>query len=285
MLLSANVVLYAAPESGADRATVGAALSDTAITAQAMAKLHTGDRLHGSNVSAKTNDAVVTLSATAASSSAKEAAETLAANVSGVRMVNNQLIAASTALDLSSKARQATHRTAIAIEGTAITADLKIRGSLRSIAPRWASRRRPSNRRCGTRGCGPLRARLAVPCCGGDLCGCLEDRVELAAVFDDLPGADKSRRHHETVADAEFPALSLLVGQSYAPFEQMAKLAFRVVDAPDPACGRPYAREKLLAGIAEMIPDRQPRLAADNSRAIGSGMLRLDIAPKRYDLH
>ena len=138
MLLSANVVLYAAPESGADRATVGAALSDTAITAQAMAKLHTGDRLHGSNVSAKTNDAVVTLSATAASSSAKEAAETLAANVSGVRMVNNQLIAASTALDLSSKARQATHRTAIAIEGTAITADLKIRGSLRSIAPRWA---------------------------------------------------------------------------------------------------------------------------------------------------
>ena len=120
--------------------------------------------------------------------------------------------------------------------------------------------------------------------CDGDLCGCLEDRVDLAAVFNDLPGADKSRRYHETVADTEFPTLSLLVGQSHAPFEQMAEFAFRVVDGPDPARGRPYAGEKLLTGIAEMIPERQAWLAADNSRGIGSGMLRLDIAPKRYDL-
>jgi hyperosmotically inducible periplasmic protein len=90
-----------------------------------MAKLHTDDRLHGNDVSVKTNNGVVTLSATAASSSAKEAAETLAANVSGVRMLNNQLMAPSTASDLSSKAKQATHRTAVAVEDTAITADLK----------------------------------------------------------------------------------------------------------------------------------------------------------------
>jgi len=115
----------AAPEATGHSASVGAALSDTAITAQVKGKFATDDRLKGSDLSVTTNNGVVTLTGTAASSSAKEAAESLASNVSGVQRVNDQIEAPSAASELGSKAKHATERTANALEDTAITADLK----------------------------------------------------------------------------------------------------------------------------------------------------------------
>jgi hyperosmotically inducible protein len=117
--------LAAAPDSTDSSASVGAAISDTAITAKVKAKFATDDRLKSSDIDVKTNNAVVTLTGSAASSGAKEAAESLAANVSGVRTVNNQLTAPSATSELGSKTRHATEKTASAVEDTAITADLK----------------------------------------------------------------------------------------------------------------------------------------------------------------
>jgi hyperosmotically inducible protein len=106
-------------------ATVGAAVSDTTITAKVKAKFATDDRLKGSDISVTTNNGVVTLSGSVATSDAKETADSLATNVSGVHRVNDQLDAPSKTSALGDKARRVTERTANAVEDTAITADLK----------------------------------------------------------------------------------------------------------------------------------------------------------------
>jgi hyperosmotically inducible protein len=118
-------IAYAAPDSTDSSASVGAALSDTAITGQVKTKFATDHRLKGSDLSVTTNNGVVTLTGSAATSTAKDAAESLASNVSGVRSVNNQIEAPSATSELGSKAKHASHQTAAAIEDTAITADLK----------------------------------------------------------------------------------------------------------------------------------------------------------------
>jgi hyperosmotically inducible protein len=118
-------IACAASDSTDSSATVGAALTDTAITAKVKANFLGDSRVKGSDVSVETNNGVVTLTGTAASSTAKEAAETLAENVSGVHRVNNQIEAPSAVSEVGSKARHATHQTAAAIADTAITADLK----------------------------------------------------------------------------------------------------------------------------------------------------------------
>lgn len=114
-----------APEATDSSASVGAALSDTAITTQVKAKFATDSRLSGSDLSVTTNNGVVTLTGTAASATAKKAAETLASNVSGVHSVNDQVSAPSAASEVGNKARQMSHQTATAVEDTAITTDLK----------------------------------------------------------------------------------------------------------------------------------------------------------------
>src|SRR5579863_1441563 len=121
----AGALASAASDSSDSSATVGAALTDTAITAKVKANLVGDSRLKGSDVSVETNNGVVTLTGTAASSSAKDAAQALAKNVSGVRRVNNQLSAPSAMSDAGSKAKHLTHETASAITDTAITTDLK----------------------------------------------------------------------------------------------------------------------------------------------------------------
>jgi hyperosmotically inducible periplasmic protein len=123
--LGAGTIASAASDSTDSSASVGAALTDTAITAKVKANFVGDSRLKGSDVSVETNNGVVTLTGTAATATAKEAAETLAQNVSGVRRVNNQLSAPSAVSEVGSKARHATHETAAAIADTAITADLK----------------------------------------------------------------------------------------------------------------------------------------------------------------
>jgi hyperosmotically inducible protein len=123
--LGAGAVAFADPDSTDSSASVGAALSDTAITGQVKTKFATDNRLKGSDVSVTTNNGVVTLSGSAPNSTAKDAAESLASNISGVRSVNNQIDAPSAASEMGAKTRHATHATAAAIEDTAITADLK----------------------------------------------------------------------------------------------------------------------------------------------------------------
>jgi hyperosmotically inducible protein len=123
--LGAGSLAMAASGSTDSSATVGAALTDTAITAKVKANFMGDSRLKGSDVSVETNNGVVTLTGSAASSTAKDAAESLAENVSGVHRVNNQISAPSAVSEVGSKARHATHETAAAIADTAITADLK----------------------------------------------------------------------------------------------------------------------------------------------------------------
>jgi len=123
--IGAGGMAFAAADSTDSSASVGAAMSDTAITGQVKTKFATDHRLKGSDLSVTTNNGVVTLTGSAPSSTAKAAAESLASNVSGVRSVNNQIEAPSATSELGSKAKHATHRTASAIEDTAVTADLK----------------------------------------------------------------------------------------------------------------------------------------------------------------
>lgn len=123
--LGAGALAYSATESTDSSASVGAAMSDTAITGQVKTKFATDHRLKGSDVSVTTNNGVVTLTGTAPSHAAKEAAESLASNVSGVHSVNNQIESPSATSELGAKAKHATHETAAAVEDTAVTADLK----------------------------------------------------------------------------------------------------------------------------------------------------------------
>lgn len=123
--LGAASVAFAASDATDRSATVGAALTDSAITAKVKANFIGDSRLKGSDVSVETNNGVVTLTGTATSSTAKEAAETLAQNVSGVHRVSNLLSAPSAVSEVGAKAKHATRETAAAITDTAITADLK----------------------------------------------------------------------------------------------------------------------------------------------------------------
>src|SRR5665213_1356059 len=123
--LGAGTIASAASDSTGSSATVGAALTDTAITAKVKANFVGDSRLKGSDVSVETNNGVVTLTGTAASSTAKEAAERLAENVSGVHRVNNLLSAPAAVSCVACLAFDPTSLTAAAITDTAITADLK----------------------------------------------------------------------------------------------------------------------------------------------------------------
>src|SRR5580693_3739688 len=71
--------------------SVGAAISDTGITAKVKASYVGEDRLKGSHIKVVTTNGVVTLTGTALNSDSKAAAEELARNVDGVRSVDDQL--------------------------------------------------------------------------------------------------------------------------------------------------------------------------------------------------
>jgi hyperosmotically inducible protein len=70
---------------------VGAAVSDTGITAKVKSSFVGDDRLKGSHIKVVTTNGVVTLSGTAPTSDSKGAAEDLAKAVSGVRSVDDQV--------------------------------------------------------------------------------------------------------------------------------------------------------------------------------------------------
>lgn len=78
-----------APTAHSD--SVGAAISDTDITAKVKLKLAGEKGLKGSDVDVTTTNAVVTLTGTAATSSAKDEAGRLTKEVKGVKDVDNEL--------------------------------------------------------------------------------------------------------------------------------------------------------------------------------------------------
>ncbi|MHB8742961.1 MAG: BON domain-containing protein [Sulfuricaulis sp.] len=78
-----------APEAHSD--SIGAAVSDTAITAKVKTKLMGDKRLKKSDISVTTTNGVVTLEGTASSSKAKSAAGALTKSVEGVKSVDNNL--------------------------------------------------------------------------------------------------------------------------------------------------------------------------------------------------
>jgi hyperosmotically inducible periplasmic protein len=78
-----------APTAHSD--SVGAAISDTDITAKVKLKLADKKGLKGSDVDVTTTNGVVTLTGTATNSSAKSEAEDLTKQVKGVKDVDNEL--------------------------------------------------------------------------------------------------------------------------------------------------------------------------------------------------
>lgn len=75
---------------------VGAAISDTDITAKVKYTFAGKKGLKGSDISVTTTNGVVTLTGTAVSSNAKDEAEKLAKTVEGVKSVDDQLVTGST---------------------------------------------------------------------------------------------------------------------------------------------------------------------------------------------
>jgi hyperosmotically inducible protein len=75
--------------------SVGAAISDSAITTKVKATYLGNERLKGSHIKVTTTNGVVTLTGSATGSDAKDAAEELAKGVDGVKSVDDELTTAS----------------------------------------------------------------------------------------------------------------------------------------------------------------------------------------------
>jgi hyperosmotically inducible protein len=73
--------------------SVGATISDSAITAKVKGSFAGDDRLQGSHIKVVTTNGVVTLTGSAPSADSKTAAEELAQSVNGVRSVDDQVSA------------------------------------------------------------------------------------------------------------------------------------------------------------------------------------------------
>ena len=83
--------------------SLGAAVSDTATTAKVKERLAGDQRLAHASISVTTNNGVVTLTGSAPSAAASNAAEELAEGVKGVSSVDNQIAAPSRLHDTAGK--------------------------------------------------------------------------------------------------------------------------------------------------------------------------------------
>jgi hyperosmotically inducible protein len=77
--------------------SVGAAISDTAITTKVKSSFVGDERLKGSHIKVTTTNGVVTLTGSATGATSKAAAEELAKNVTGVKSVDDELTTAASA--------------------------------------------------------------------------------------------------------------------------------------------------------------------------------------------
>jgi hyperosmotically inducible periplasmic protein len=71
--------------------SVGAAISDTAITTKVKSSFLGDDRLKGSHIKVTTTNGVVTLTGTATGADSKAAAEEVAKNIDGVKSVDDEI--------------------------------------------------------------------------------------------------------------------------------------------------------------------------------------------------
>jgi hyperosmotically inducible protein len=97
------------PQAHSD--SVGAAITDTAITAKVKAKLMDDGRLGKSDVSVTTTNGVVTLTGSAPSSDAASAAKEVASTVDGVKSVDNEIKTPSVADTVATKTDRAAKKT------------------------------------------------------------------------------------------------------------------------------------------------------------------------------
>ena len=106
--------------------SVGAATSDTAITAQVKARFQAEDRLKSTQISVTTTNGVVTLTGTVENPQSKSAAVELAKGVQGVKSVDsNDLSIPSAAATVSPATQQLAQATEKAVSDSWITAKVK----------------------------------------------------------------------------------------------------------------------------------------------------------------
>lgn len=104
--------------------SMGAAISDTDITAKVKLK-YVGDKaLKGSDISVNTTNGVVTLTGSAASSDAKKHAEEVAEQVKGVKSVSNELKTPSSS-KLGADTKSAAHEVKTGVSDSWITTKVK----------------------------------------------------------------------------------------------------------------------------------------------------------------
>ena len=104
--------------------SVGAAITDTAVTAKVKAKLLDDSRLKGSKISVTTTNGAVTLTGSG-SSDAASAAKELASSVDGVKSVDNQVSTPSVADTVASKTDKAAKKTGKLASDSWITTKVK----------------------------------------------------------------------------------------------------------------------------------------------------------------
>lgn len=105
--------------------SIGAAITDTAVTAKVKAKLLDDTRLKNSHISVTTTNGAVTLTGSAPSSGAADVAKELAASVEGAKFVDNQINSPSVADAVASKADHAAKKTEKYASDSWITAKVK----------------------------------------------------------------------------------------------------------------------------------------------------------------
>ena len=105
--------------------SVGAAITDTAITAKVKSQFMGDDRLKSSSISVTTTNGVVTLTGSASDSDAKSAAEKLASSVEGVKSVDDDLQTSSPTTTVGAKVDKAAHKTKRVASDSWITTKVK----------------------------------------------------------------------------------------------------------------------------------------------------------------
>ena len=111
------------PQAHSD--SVGAAITDTAITAKVKSQFLGEDRLKNSDISVTTTNGVVTLRGSASNPDARSAAEKLAGSVDGVKSVDNDLKTASSSGSFGAKVDKAATKSRRVASDSWITTKVK----------------------------------------------------------------------------------------------------------------------------------------------------------------
>jgi len=123
--LGLGCAAYAADEPTPHSDSIGAAITDTAVTAKVKAKLLDDSRLKNAHISVTTTNGAVTLTGTAPSSDAAAAAKELSASVDGVKTVDDQIKTPSLADSVATRTDKATKDTGKYASDSWITTKVK----------------------------------------------------------------------------------------------------------------------------------------------------------------